>query len=105
MRFCEKCGSYMREAPGGLVCTKCGHQIKTELVDVVKINSLSSSPVDVLDTSKLEYRKVARACPRCGNAEAYHSLGLVSGEHAGVRQERSMERFTCTKCGYSWTAE
>jgi hypothetical protein len=30
-------------------------------------------------------------------------ISFISGEHAGVRQERSMERFTCAKCGHSWT--
>ena len=106
MKFCEKCGSYMKETKDGLVCSKCGHQVKTDIVDVVKIQpAQGSGVVDVLDTSKLEYKKVAKVCPRCGNKEAFHSLGLVSGEHAGVRQERSMQRFTCTKCGYSWSAE
>jgi len=96
----------MRETRDGFVCSKCGFQVKTEIVDVVKIEpSQSSGVVDVLDSSKLEYRKVAEECPRCGNKEAFHSLGLVSGEHAGVRQERSMQRFTCTKCGYSWSVE
>ena len=107
LKFCEKCGAYMKETRDGLVCSKCGHQLKTEIVDVVKIAPRPSSAgvVDVLDPTKLEYRKVAKVCPRCNNKEAFHSLGLVSGEHAGVRQERSMQRFTCTKCGYSWSAE
>jgi len=103
MKFCEKCGSYMRGTNQGLICTKCGNQVKTEIVDVVRINSKSSSSVDVVDSSKMEYKKIAKTCPRCGNGEAFHSLGLVTGEHAGVRQERSMERFTCTKCGHSWS--
>jgi DNA-directed RNA polymerase subunit M/transcription elongation factor TFIIS len=103
MKFCEKCGSYMRGTSQGFVCSKCGHQVKTEIVDVVKINSRATSSVDVLDPSKMEYKKVAEVCPQCGNDEAFHSLGLVTGEHAGVRQERSMERFTCTKCGHSWS--
>ena len=107
MKFCEKCGAYMKETREGLVCSKCGFQVKTEIVDVVKIEPRQSSAgvVDVLDPTKLEYRKVAEECPKCGNKEAFHSLGLVSGEHAGVRQERSMQRFTCTKCGYSWSVE
>ena len=102
MKFCEKCGSYMQGTSSGFVCSKCGHQLKTEIVDVVKINTQPDVAVDVLDASKLEYNKVAKTCPQCGNVEAFHSLGLVTGEHAGVRQERSMQRFTCTKCGHSW---
>ena len=97
----------MKGTPDGFVCSKCGFQIKTEIIDVVKIGSNQNSVgvVDVLDPSKFAYRKVAEVCPRCGNKEAFHSFGLVSGEHAGVRQERSMQRFTCTKCGHSWSME
>ena len=95
----------MRGTTGGFVCTKCGYQVKMEIVDVVKMQPESGSAVDVLDPSKLEYRKVVQVCPRCGNEEAFHSFGLVSGEHAGVRQERSMQRYTCTKCGHSWSVE
>ena len=102
MKFCEKCGSYMQGTVSGFICSKCGHRLQTENVDVVKMNTQPNVTVDVLDASKLEYNKVAKTCPQCGNGEAFHSLGLVTGEHAGVRQERSMERFTCTKCGHSW---
>ena len=96
----------MRETPAGFVCSKCGNQVKAEIVDIRKIDTRNGSAVvDVLDSSKLEYNKVSAVCPRCGNHEAFHSLGLVSGEHAGVRQERSMQRYTCTKCGHSWSVE
>jgi len=105
MKFCEKCHAYMRETTDGFVCTKCGYQVKTEIVGVVKMEAKPGSAVDVLDPSKLGYKKVVQVCPRCGNEEAFHSLGLVSGEHAGVRQERSMQRYTCTKCGHSWSVE
>ena len=96
----------MRGTTDGFVCTKCGHQVKTEIVDVVKIQPNLSSAVDVLDPSKLEYKKVVQACPRCGNKEAFHSLGLVSGEACG-RQAGAvpMQRYTCTKCGHSWSTE
>jgi DNA-directed RNA polymerase subunit M/transcription elongation factor TFIIS len=104
MKFCEKCGGYMKMTKDGYVCSRCKYQVKAEIVDVVKIKS-TGKPTDILDTSKLGYLKVAETCPRCGNNEAFHSLGFVSGEHAGVRQERAMERFSCTKCGYSWSKE
>ena len=104
MKFCDKCGGYMTMTKEGYVCSKCGNTMKTEIVDVVKIKS-ADKPTEVLDTSKLEYMKVNETCPLCGNKEAFHSLGFISGEHAGVRQERAMERFTCTKCGHSWSKE
>jgi len=94
----------MRETSKGFSCTKCGNLVPTDIIEVQQIKQSEGSPVDVVDNSEKrdEYAKVAEKCPQCGNPEAFHSLGLVSGEHAGVRQERSMERFTCTKCGYSW---
>jgi DNA-directed RNA polymerase subunit M/transcription elongation factor TFIIS len=94
----------MTKTREGYICTKCGREDKAEVVEVTKINP-ASRPTDVLDPSKLEYMKVTEVCPKCGNTEAFHSLGFVSGEHAGVRQERAMERFTCTKCGHSWSKE
>ncbi|MGO9644479.1 MAG: hypothetical protein ACLPY5_07000 [Candidatus Bathyarchaeia archaeon] len=104
MKFCDKCGSYMTETYKGFSCTKCGNLVSTEIVGVQRIKP-SESSVDVVDESKKEeeYAKVTETCPQCGNPKAFHSLGLISGEHADVRQERSMERFTCTKCSYSWT--
>jgi DNA-directed RNA polymerase subunit M/transcription elongation factor TFIIS len=104
MKFCDKCGGYMKMTKDGYVCSKCGNQMKAEIVDIVKIKA-ADKPTEILDTSKLEYMKVNEPCPLCGNNEAFHSLGFVSGEHAGVRQERAMERFTCTKCGHSWSKE
>jgi len=96
----------MKGTKDGYVCSKCGNRTEAPIVDVIKIKP-PDSPAVVLDMEpeKQEYAKVTETCPRCGNAEAYHSLGLVSGEHAGVRQERTMERFVCTKCGHTWTRE
>jgi len=91
----------MKGTKDGYVCSKCGQRMESSIIDVVKIQP-PDKPTVVLDTSKLDYAKVAETCPNCGNNEAFHSLGLVSGEHAGVRQERTMERFVCTKCGHSW---
>jgi DNA-directed RNA polymerase subunit M/transcription elongation factor TFIIS len=104
MKFCEKCGGYMKKTKEGYVCTKCGNQMQAEMAEVVKIQA-PDKPAVAVETSGPEYMKVAETCPRCGNGEAFHSLGLITGEHAGVRQERTLERFTCTKCGHSWSKE
>ncbi|HYB84657.1 MAG TPA: hypothetical protein VED86_04955 [archaeon] len=104
MKFCERCGGYMTKTREGYRCSKCGNQTPAEIVEVTRIGA-AEKPTDILDPSKLEYMKVPKICPKCGSNEAFHSLGFVSGEHAGVRQERAMERFTCTKCGYSWSEE
>jgi len=94
----------MTKTREGYACTKCGNKTPADIVEVTQIGA-TERPTDILDPSKLEYMKIAETCPKCGNNEAFHSLGFVSGEHAGVRQERAMERFTCTKCGYSWSKE
>jgi DNA-directed RNA polymerase subunit M/transcription elongation factor TFIIS len=104
MKFCEKCSGYMKGTKDGYVCTKCGQRMESAIVDVIRIKP-PDNPAVVVDETKLDYAKVAESCPRCGNNEAFHSLGLISGEHAGVRQERTMERFVCTKCGHSWNKE
>ena len=94
----------MSKTRDGYVCTKCRRETKVEIVEVTKLRQ-AEKPTDILDPTRLEYLKVNETCPKCGNNEAFHSLGFISGEHAGVRQERAMERFTCTKCGHSWSKE
>jgi DNA-directed RNA polymerase subunit M/transcription elongation factor TFIIS len=105
MKFCEKCGSYMRAEKGGFRCTKCGYRILSESVEVKTIEQHVPSPIAVIGDSEAEQAKVLETCPSCGNPEAIRSISFVSGEHAGVRQERSMERFKCTKCGHTWTKQ
>jgi DNA-directed RNA polymerase subunit M/transcription elongation factor TFIIS len=105
MKFCEKCGSYMQETKKGFSCTRCGNEISTEIIEVKKIEQRDSTPIDVVDQAEQDYAKVNETCPHCGNPEAFRTTSFVSGEHAGVRQERSVERFTCTKCGHIWARD
>ena len=105
MKFCEKCGSYMRAEKGGFKCSKCGHTILAESIEVKTIEQQAPSPIAVIGDSETEQAKVQETCPACGNPEAIRSISFVSGEHAGVRQERSMERFKCAKCGHTWTKQ
>jgi DNA-directed RNA polymerase subunit M/transcription elongation factor TFIIS len=93
----------MQAIKGGLQCTKCGNTVLAENVEVKTLEQEDIAPIEVVDESKVERAKVIETCPKCGNSEAVRMISFVSGEHAGVRQERSMERFTCTKCGHSWT--
>jgi DNA-directed RNA polymerase subunit M/transcription elongation factor TFIIS len=93
----------MQAIKGGLQCTKCGNTVLAENVEVKTIEQEDIAPIEVVDESKVERAKVTETCPKCGNTEAVRMISFVSGEHAGVRQERSMERFTCTNCGHSWT--
>ena len=105
MKFCEKCGSYMKETKNGFVCRKCGNMIpvktgmRTE--DMKKVER--SSSIYIVDSSKGEFVKVSQVCPKCGNGEAFRRFSRVSGEHAGIRRERTVEHFKCTRCSHSWS--
>jgi DNA-directed RNA polymerase subunit M/transcription elongation factor TFIIS len=103
LKFCEKCGSYMEKVPGGFSCPKCGNQAHDEAPQVVHLDHPEASSVEVVEKAESEYAKVNETCPKCGNPEAYRSLSEVAGEHAGIRQERAVERLRCTKCQYSWS--
>ena len=103
MKFCEKCGSYMQRTTKGFSCVKCGNEIQEQVVEVRRMGNSDRSSVDVVAASEAGYVRVAQRCPRCGNPEAYRLVSVVSGEHAGVRQERSIERLRCTNCSHSWT--
>lgn len=103
MKFCEKCGSYMLKSPGRYSCPKCGNEAHDQVIEVRHIEHTDAAPVDVIEESETEYVKVKERCPRCGNLEAFRRISAVAGEHAGIRQERSIERLRCTKCQHSWS--
>lgn len=103
MRFCEKCGSYMRETSIGLKCSRCGDVINTPIVEVKYMKRGQQTAIDVVLNSDENYRRVNKTCPQCGNPEAFTKMSFSSGEHSGIRQERAVERLTCTRCNHSWT--
>lgn len=105
MKFCEKCGSYMRKTTKGFSCVQCGSEIQERIIEVKHMGNRYPSPVDVIGQSEVGYVKVTQRCPRCGNLEAFRRVSVVSGEHAGIRQERSIEHLRCTKCSHSWTKD
>ncbi len=105
MKFCDRCGSRMKRTHEGFRCRKCGHTIhdssETLPKDVKRV--VHSNLVYVVDKSQDKYVKVVRTCPRCGNSGAYRWFSTISGEHAGIRRERTIEHFKCTKCSHTWT--
>lgn len=103
MKFCDKCGSYMKETKNGFVCRKCGNLVHvTGQLKIIK-RAKQSNSIYVADHSEDEHVKVSQVCPRCGNEEAFRWFSRVSGEHAGIRRERTIEHFKCTKCSHLWT--
>ena len=103
MDFCSECGSLMRHTAEGLVCPKCGKAIPQEASDTNRITKKETEEtLFVIEDPKDKYMKINRLCPNCGNGEAFHWSTTSVGEHAGVRQERTIEHFRCTKCMRTW---
>jgi len=104
MRFCDNCGSFLRETKEGLLCPKCKKVITAKpRVETRTVEKRNSAAIFVADKFKESHAEVSRTCPKCGNTKAYHWFSRISGEHAGIRRERTVEHFKCTKCSHSWT--
>ncbi len=96
----------MTSTKEGYVCPKCGvSKLVKPGVQMVREKERNKSSIYVLGESTTDHSKMSRRCPSCGNKEAFYWFSGVAGEHAGIRQERTIQHFKCTKCGYSWTAE
>lgn len=99
----DNCGSYMKLVAEGYRCPRCGKMVpsKSEASEM-RTKESESSGIFVIDEHSNDYAKVSQACPKCGNEEVYHWVSSISGEHAGIRRERTVEHFKCVKCSYSW---
>jgi len=95
----------MKKTMDGFECRKCGNVVHAstgiQTENMKKIER--SSSIYVVGSSEDEYVKVSQVCPKCGNEEAFRWFSGVSGEHAGIRRERTVEHFRCTKCSHSWS--
>ncbi|UCC33328.1 MAG: hypothetical protein JSW53_06065 [Candidatus Bathyarchaeota archaeon] len=104
MKFCDECGTFLRERKDGLWCPKCRKTISSkEVLAPRSFKKEDSATIQVIDRSQIDYVKVSQTCPKCDNEIAYRWFSSVSGEHAGVRRERTVEHFRCTKCSHSWS--
>lgn len=103
MKFCEMCGSFMVRTASGLSCPKCGEEVALDVIEVKRKGRQVAEPVYVVDDLGDEALIVTQRCPRCGNNEAYRKVHITQGEHAGVKQDRAIERYTCTRCHHTWT--
>lgn len=95
----------MKKIKNGFLCRKCGNMIHANAgMQSKKVKKIEhSSLVYVVNSSEDEHVKISQECPKCGNTEAFRWFSVVSGEHAGIRRERAVEHFKCTKCSHSWT--
>jgi len=93
----------MKKTKNGFLCRKCGNLVHARIqTNDMKIMDRSSS-IHIVDGSEDEYVKVSQECPKCGNPEAFRWFSGVSGEHAGIRRERTVEHFKCTRCSHLWS--
>jgi DNA-directed RNA polymerase subunit M/transcription elongation factor TFIIS len=95
----------MKNVAKGFECSKCGHVIISNKEKLKWINNEteSSNSIYIVDRSEDKYGKVSKTCPECGNKKAFQWLSIVSGEHAGINTERTIQHFKCTKCFQTWT--
>ncbi len=93
----------MKETSKGLLCPKCGSIVSSKLEAKAKeIRERNFDAVYVVSNANNNYAAISKVCPKCGNNKVVHWYSNVSGEHAGVRRERIVEHFRCTKCSHSW---
>jgi DNA-directed RNA polymerase subunit M/transcription elongation factor TFIIS len=102
MRFCDSCGSFMGTTAQGYLCPKCGAEVEADTREVNRERRPRVEPVYEMKGSKTTSPTVNRDCPRCDSKKAYRTVLATQGEHAGVKQDRSVERYTCVECGHSW---
>ena len=94
----------MKKTRVGFFCPKCWNvqrsdvQFRKEPNETIK--HLKS--IHVVNNSKKDANTVLQRCPKCGNNKALKWVTMVSGEHAGVKRERIIEHFRCSKCSYKW---
>ena len=102
MKFCDSCGSFMGTHSQGYLCIRCGAEVEADIIEVGREKRLRAEPVYEMDSSKSTSPVVSRDCSLCDSKEAYRTVRATQGEHAGVKQDRSVERYTCVECGHSW---
>jgi len=93
----------MEKTKNGFLCRKCGNLVHAKIrMQTNNMKIERSSSIHIVDRSE-EYVKVSQVCPKCGNNEAFRWFSGVSGEHAGIRRERTIEHFKCIRCSHSWS--
>ena len=102
MRFCDSCGSFMETTPQGYLCPKCGAETEADTLEIRRKRRPRVEQVYEMNNSKSRSPVVNRDCPLCDSKEAYRTVLATQGEHAGVKQDRLVERYTCVDCSHTW---
>lgn len=88
---------------GDLQCPKCKKVSHTK--PAAQATNQKKGQPDYLYISEKKGEgsvKVQRECPQCRNTEAFHWVSGISGEHAGIGRERTVDHYRCTKCSFTW---
>ena len=101
MQFCDRCGSFMERTVRGFECPRCGFEVHPDVIEIRIGSEEEPEPVYVMSGLD-DTMKVNQICPRCNHHLAYRQITVVIGEHAGVKTDRSVEKFRCADCGHTW---
>ena len=102
MKFCDDCGTVLVISADGLACPKCGKRYPADEVEIVRNERPTPEAVIFMESAGMDGQRVSQTCPECGFSEAYRTVLTTQGEHAGVKQDRSVERYRCVDCGHTW---
>jgi DNA-directed RNA polymerase subunit M/transcription elongation factor TFIIS len=86
----------------GYLCSRCGVEKIVNIYEVKLEQKSRAEPVYTIDMSTTSYPTFNQECPRCDSLEAFKVVLSTHGDHAGVKQDRFVERYTCLECGHSW---
>jgi DNA-directed RNA polymerase subunit M/transcription elongation factor TFIIS len=100
--FCDRCGTFLKRTSKGMTCPRCGYVDEVSVIEVKRARNPAERSVYVVK-EVVDAPVANQTCPSCGHNEAYRAVVSTQGEHAGVKQDRALERYTCTKCHHSWT--
>jgi DNA-directed RNA polymerase subunit M/transcription elongation factor TFIIS len=94
----------MRLSKDQYVCLNCGHTVPAprEIIEERSVAIPDARPVTVVDAVSEDLPMISRLCPKCGHQQAYRRVSTLAGEHAGVKQERTIEHFRCALCQHTW---
>ncbi|AWR96955.1 DNA-directed RNA polymerase subunit M [Acidianus sulfidivorans JP7] len=85
MKFCPKCGSYMKPKGNFLVCSKCGYKEEgTEKIVLTEKKNHDREVTIVAEGNRVHGSVALNLCPRCGNA-VVTKIG---------------RKYKCRSCGY-----
>jgi hypothetical protein len=91
----------MFTAMQGYTCPRCGKVEKLDNIEIKVDRDRMVEPIYVLRHEE-DTVKVNQTCPNCGYYQAYRRVMVASGEHAGVKRDRSLSRYRCIECNHSW---